>query len=161
MAIRRSDVTSAKLQFGRDTCRLDGKPEANSAKTLRFLQVRRLPAQLDGRTMPDPRTTPFDSIESAHEYVGLLCEALDDAERMIEHEIANPCAFTGHRHLDALRLVDYKLKTLRQHFVASRRLLTDLRTLRRYLLDERSPEQTTGQTPADSTSSDPFRVAAP
>ena len=40
-----------------------------------------------------------------------------------------------------MRLVDYKLKMLRQHFVVSRRLLTDLRTLRRYLLDERTPEQ--------------------
>ncbi len=84
--------------------------------------------------------TPFDSIESAHEYVGLLCEALDNSERMIEQEIVHPGTFTGPRHLDALRLVDYKLKTLRQHFVASRRLLTDLRTLRRYLLDERTPE---------------------
>jgi hypothetical protein len=88
-----------------------------------------------------PRT-PFDSIESAHEYVGLLCEALDNSERTIEQEIAHPGTFTGPRHLDALRLVDYKLKTLRQHFVVSRRLLTDLRTLRRYLLDERTPERT-------------------
>ena len=86
--------------------------------------------------------TPFDSIESAHEYVRLLCEALDDAERAIGQEIAHPCEFTGRRHFDALRLVDYKLKALRQHFVASRRLLTDLRTLRRYLLDERTPEPT-------------------
>jgi hypothetical protein len=111
--------------------------------------------------MTDTRTTPFDSIESAHEYVGLLCEALDDAERTIAHEITHPGAFTGHRHLDALRLVDYKLKTLRQHFVASRRLLTDLRTLRRHLLDERSPEQTAGQAAADSTFSESLRVAAP
>ena len=85
--------------------------------------------------------TPFDSIESAHEYVGLLCEAVDEAERAIEREITHPCAFTGARHLDALRIVDYKLRTLRQHFIVSRRLLTDLRTLRRYLLDERTPEQ--------------------
>ena|ERR1700674_4936518 len=91
--------------------------------------------------------TPFDSIESAHEYVGLLCEALDDAERTIGQEIAYPCAFTGPRHVDALRLVDYKLKMLRQHFVVSRRLLTDLRTLRRYLLDERTPELLDERTP--------------
>jgi hypothetical protein len=55
------------------------------------------------------------------------------------------CTFSIARHLDALRLVDYKLKTLRQHFVASRRLLTDLRTLRRYLLNERTPEGTPDQ----------------
>ena len=73
--------------------------------------------------MSETSTTPFDSIESAHEYIGLLCEALDDAHRTIGQEIADPCEFTGARHLDALRLADYKLKSLRQHFVASRRLL--------------------------------------
>jgi len=94
--------------------------------------------------MPEA-STPFDSIESAHEYIGLLCDALDDAQRAIGQEIAHPCEFTGTRHVDALRLVDHKLKTLRQHFVASRRLLTDLRTLRRYLLDERTDDR--GQPP--------------
>ena len=95
--------------------------------------------------MANTPATPFDSIESAHEYVRLLCEALDEAEHTIAREISYPCAFTGPRHLDALRIVDYKLKTLRQHFVVSRRLLTDLRTLRRYLLDERTPEQASDQ----------------
>lgn len=95
--------------------------------------------------MAKASSTPFDSIESAHEYVRLLCEAVEEAEVTIEREITYPCAFTGRRHLDALRLVDYKLKTLRQHFVVSQRLLTDLRTLRRYLLDERTPEQTSDQ----------------
>src|SRR5205085_2411534 len=49
-------------------------------------------------------STPFDSIESAHEYIRLLCEAVDEAEGTIEREITYPCAFTGRRHLDALRL---------------------------------------------------------
>ena len=93
----------------------------------------------------DQANTPFDSIESAHDYIRLLREAVDEAERTIEREIAQPCAFTGRRHLDALRLVDYKLKSLRQHFVVSQRLLTDLRTLRRYLLDERSSERTAAE----------------
>lgn len=95
--------------------------------------------------------TPFDSIESAHEYVRLLCEALDEAERTIGQEIAHPKAFTRRRHLDALRLADYKLKALRQHFVVSRRLLTDLRTLRRYLLDERAPERAPDHTASTDT----------
>jgi len=111
--------------------------------------------------MPDTPLTLFDTIESAHEYVGLLCEALDDAERTIGQEIVDPCAFTGRRHLDALRLVDYKLKALRQHFVVSRRLLTDLRTLRRYLLDERTPERTPDQHPSlDATFSDILTVGS-
>lgn len=111
--------------------------------------------------MPET-STPFDSIESAHEYIGLLCEALDDAHRTIGQEIAHPCEFTGARHVDALRLVDYKLKSLRQHFVASRRLLTDLRTLRRYLLDERMDDRShTSLAPGQSTHSEAFHVAAP
>jgi hypothetical protein len=108
-------------------------------------------------------STPFDSIESAHEYIGLLCEALDDAQRTIGQEIAHPCEFTGARHVDALRLADYKLKALRQHFVTSRRLLTDLRTLRRYLLDERMDERgVSSQGPGQSTyPSEAVRIAAP
>jgi hypothetical protein len=108
-------------------------------------------------------STPFDSIESAHEYISLLCEALDDAQRTIGQEITQPCAFTGPRHVDALRLVDYKLKTLRQHFMSSRRLLTDLRTLRRYLLDERMDERNSSSpSPGQSTyPPDGVRVTAP
>jgi hypothetical protein len=87
--------------------------------------------------MSEP-TAPFDSLESAHEYVGLLCEVLDEAQAMIGSEIGHPSPMTGRRHLDALRLVDYKLTALRRHFVDSQRLLTDLRTLRRYLRDERA-----------------------
>ena len=106
-------------------------------------------------------STPFDSIESAHEYIGLLCEALDDAHRTIGQEIADPCEFTGARHLDALRLADYKLKSLRQHFVTSRRLLTDLRTLRRYLRDERMEERSdASRAPGQAAHSETLRVAA-
>ena len=106
-----------------------------------------------------PESTPFDSIESAHEYIGLLCEALDEAHRTIGQEIAHPCEFTGARHLDALRLADYKLKSLRQHFVTSRRLLTDLRTLRRYLLDERMEDRNPPLVSGQSTHSEALRVA--
>ena len=68
---------------------------------------------------------------------------------------------TRARHLDALRLADYKLKSLRQHFVASRRLLTDLRTLRRYLLDERMEERSQASLPrVQQTHSEACRVVA-
>jgi hypothetical protein len=97
-------------------------------------------------------STPFESIESAYEYVALLCEALDEAEQTIEQETESPSAMTGRRHLDALRLVDYKLKTLGRHLLASRRLLNDLRTLRRYLLDERASDGMDAQTGSNQTS---------
>ncbi len=79
----------------------------------------------------------FDSIESAHEYIGMLREALDEAQDTIDLEIA--CAADGppSRHMDALRIVDFKLKGLRQHLVSTGLLLNDLRTLRRYLFEER------------------------
>ena len=100
---------------------------------------------------------PFENIESANEYVGLLCGALDEAAQTIEEEMSAPSAFTGARHLDALRLVDYKLNTLREHLLVSRRLLGDLRTLRRYLLDERAYDRAANQ----DTASDRFRRAIP
>ena len=83
---------------------------------------------------------PFENIESAHEYVGLLLEALTEATESIGQEIETPSKMARDRHLDALRLVDYKLKTLERHLSVSRRLLTDLRTLRRYLFEERTLE---------------------
>jgi hypothetical protein len=88
--------------------------------------------------MAQSSTARFENIESAHAYVGLLQEAVDDTAQLIEQEIASPAEFTGGRHLDALRLVHYKLHSLQEHLTASRRLLGDLRTLRRYLLDERA-----------------------
>jgi hypothetical protein len=83
--------------------------------------------------------TPFESVESAQEYMALLCDAVEETMATVEEEIVRRSPETDRRELDALRLVDYKLKTLAQHLVASRRLLNDLRTLRRYLLDERTP----------------------
>jgi hypothetical protein len=94
----------------------------------------------------------FESIESAHHYIGLLCEALDEEAQVIKQEMAAPSALARGRHLDALRLVDHKLNTLRKHFVVSRRLLGDLRTLRRYLLDERASERAASQGPASEGS---------
>jgi len=83
----------------------------------------------------------FENIESAHAYVGLLGEAIDDAARMIAEEMDVQSNAARGRNVDALRLIDYKLHALREHMLASRRLLGDLRTLRRYLLNERTTER--------------------
>jgi len=80
--------------------------------------------------------TPFDTIESAQEFLGLLREAVDEAKQSAEGDIAAE-AGTG-RRVDALRLVVYKLDKLDQHMKSSGRLLNDLRTLRRLMLEERS-----------------------
>jgi hypothetical protein len=90
--------------------------------------------------MRNVHSGPFENIESAHEYVGLLLEALTEATETIGQELETPSEMARDRQLDALRLIDYKLKTLERHLTTSKRLLTDLRTLRRYLFDERTLE---------------------
>lgn len=82
--------------------------------------------------------TPFDNIEGAQEYLALLSEALDEAKQTAESDIARESNSPIARRRDALRLVLYKLEKLEQHIKTSRRLLNDLRTLRRLLLEERS-----------------------
>jgi len=87
--------------------------------------------------MANEPTTPFDSLEGALEYVGLLREALLEAQAAIGEDIALARAESATRRVEALQLVTYKLDRLSQHVGASRRLLNDLRTLRRLLLSER------------------------
>lgn len=88
--------------------------------------------------MTHQRDSPFETLESAHGFVGLLREAVDDAYGSILDEIALAQETEGaERRLDALRLVDHKLNCLRQNVLASLLLLNDLRTLRRLLRGER------------------------
>jgi len=81
--------------------------------------------------------TPFNSVEGAYEYLSLLSEAIQDARGEIEADILAAKDPKFLRRLEALRLVSFKLEKLEQHVKSSRRLLNDLRTLRRLLLDER------------------------
>ena len=81
--------------------------------------------------------TPFDSIEGSHEYVALLAEALAEARREVESEIALADRDGAERRKEALVLVSYNLAKLNLHITTSRRILNDLRTLRRLLLEER------------------------
>jgi hypothetical protein len=82
--------------------------------------------------------TPFDTIESAQEFLGLLREAVDDAKNHAEADVVAEQGAQSSRRLDAVRLVVYKLDKLEQHMKSSCRLLNDLRTLRRLLLEERA-----------------------
>jgi len=81
--------------------------------------------------------TPFDTIEGSHEYVALLAEALEEARRDVENEIAAAGRDQAERRKKALILVSYNLAKLNLHITASRRILNDLRILRRLLLAER------------------------
>ncbi len=82
--------------------------------------------------------TPFDNIESSHQYVALLAEAIDEAKMDVESEIALSTADDAPRRKQELQLVSYNLLKLESHITSSRRILNDLRTLRRLLLEERT-----------------------
>src|ERR1051326_614745 len=81
--------------------------------------------------------TPFDNIDGSHEYVRMLAEALDEARRDVEEEVAAAEQDRADRRKEALLLVSYNLAKLHLHITSSRRILNDLRTLRRLLLAER------------------------
>src|ERR1039458_4287970 len=81
--------------------------------------------------------TPFDSIEGSHEYVRMLAEAVNEARRDLEEEIAAAEQDRADRRKEALLLVSYNLAKLNLHITSSRRILNDLRSLRRLLLAER------------------------
>jgi hypothetical protein len=82
--------------------------------------------------------TPFDNIESSHEYVAMLADAVEVAITEIEADIALAGADGADRRVQALQLVLFNMNKLRGHMTSSRRILNDLRTLRRLLLEERS-----------------------
>ena len=81
--------------------------------------------------------TPFDSLESSHQYIALLVEEITVAKADVEGDVALAMADRADRRRDALQLVLYNLAKLESHMNASRRILNDLRTLRRLLLEER------------------------
>jgi len=74
--------------------------------------------------------TPFDSIESAHEYVDLLAETVQEVLREVEAEMALAIPDNTQRRKEALQLICYQLTKLSGHMTSSRRILNDLRTLR-------------------------------
>jgi hypothetical protein len=82
--------------------------------------------------------TPFDNIENSHRYVAMLAEALAEAQADVEAEIALAASQRAARRKEALQLVSYNLAKLDMHITTSRRILNDLRTLRRLLLEERT-----------------------
>ena len=85
--------------------------------------------------------TPFDRIEGSLEYIGLLRETIQTTEIEIQKEVVRAKSERAERRLQALHLVTYKLERLGRHIDTSHRLLNDLRTLRRLLLDERLGEE--------------------
>ena len=80
--------------------------------------------------------TPFDSIEGSHRYIALLLETIEEAQSDISAEIATAISEQAGRRTEALQLVAFNLSKLNSHIGASRRILNDLRTLQRLLMEE-------------------------
>ena len=121
----------------------------SNVKNTNTITIFRQPSQgtFVART-PIVSTTPFDSIESSHEYVALLADIIEESRRDVEAEIALAKGEHADRRQEALRLVSYNLAKLSMHMTASRRILNDLRTLRRLLLGERGAEVAGRERPA-------------
>ncbi len=81
--------------------------------------------------------TPFDTIESAQQYVEMLIEAIEESKRDVDADIAGAESNRLERKKQALQLVSKNLSKLCQNMIISRRILNDLRNLRRLLLEER------------------------
>ena len=93
--------------------------------------------------------TPFESIEGAQEYLKLLSATVLEARQDVEADARAQTDVEHPRRVQALQLVLYKLEQLEKHVRTSHRILNDLRTLRRLLLEERTA--TTRETVADAT----------
>jgi hypothetical protein len=85
----------------------------------------------------------FDTIESTQQFNELFQTAIAETLSDVQREIAAAQEMREERRLEALLLVFHKLEKLNFHVGRSRRLLNDLRTLRRLLFEERETRKTT------------------
>lgn len=83
-------------------------------------------------------TAPFETIESAQDYLNLLSEMVVESQQVVAEDILTHSEIEASRQRDALNLIVYKLQKLNDHLRRSHRILNDLRTLRRLLQKDRS-----------------------
>ena len=89
---------------------------------------------IDG--MNEEVNRPFDSIESAQEFMELLEQTIEEARQQLETDRDVARTSREPRRLEALDLAIYKVNQLALHAKKSRRILNDLRTIRRLLASE-------------------------
>jgi hypothetical protein len=88
--------------------------------------------------MPTDETAPFESIESAQEYMNVLAEIILDVMKDLSRDRQIALLDNQERRAQALELAIFKLKMLCCYVHKSRRMLNDLRILRRLIMNERS-----------------------
>jgi hypothetical protein len=84
--------------------------------------------------MADAAEQPFHSIESAHEFMLLLENAIADAQGELEVLLNDANASSDERRTEALRLALFKISQLGNHTHKSRRILNDLGLIRSLLV---------------------------
>ncbi len=106
---------------------------------------------------------PFDSIESAYDFLRILAEAVTEAKRDIEEDVQRESKSNSSRRFEAMRIAAYNVEKLEFHVNRSRRILNDLRSLRRLLFAERAiPKAAAAPAPVLKTVPPPSpRVPAP
>jgi len=82
--------------------------------------------------------SPFDTIESAHTFVQLLYTTLAETKKELSADVGREPTGGPNRRRDALLVAAYNVERLEYHLTRSARLLNDLRTIRRLLLEERT-----------------------
>jgi hypothetical protein len=97
----------------------------------------------DNREMVDPLARPFESIESSQEFMVVLEEAIQGAISEVTADMENAKSEQQDRRVEALHLALFKMGQLSMHVHKSRRVLNDLRVIRRLLLSERAGRGTT------------------
>lgn len=85
--------------------------------------------------MADPISRPFESIESALEFMGLLENEISEASGELREMMQED---GGERFGEALNLALYKMHQLSSQVQRSRRLLNDLKLIRHVLMGEAS-----------------------
>ena len=98
--------------------------------------------------MNQETTNPFETIEDAHEFLTLLAQTVFETKLDIEADVKRENGNSS-RRADALKLARYQLVKLEFHMLRSRRILNDLRTLRRLLFEERTLAALPRRKPAD------------
>jgi len=93
------------------------------------------------RTLGHTPETPFDSIEGTQQFVEMMLELVEETQAEVDADLEAAAGNGAGRREEALRLVAHNLKRLSFHVTKSRRILNDLRSLRRLLLEERLQAQ--------------------
>jgi len=89
----------------------------------------------------DGAEQPFDSIESAQEFMNVFAEMVLDAMAELKSEHTRALDDSDQRRARAIELAQYKLKVLICYTQKNRRALNDLRIIRRLILNERATAQ--------------------